>query len=115
MRAVRRLPSVATMNGADPGGLPRGTPRDSGDPPPHNPPCALVTGASRGLGRALAAGLAREGYALIIDARNAAALDAAADGLRAQGGTAGASAAGPTTIGPGRAGRAADARRRLAP
>ena len=39
---------------------------------------ALVTGASRGLGRALAAGLAREGYDLIIDARSAADLDAAA-------------------------------------
>ena len=47
---------------------------------------ALVTGASRGLGRALAAGLAREGYDLIIDARDAAALQAAADGLRAAGG-----------------------------
>jgi NAD(P)-dependent dehydrogenase (short-subunit alcohol dehydrogenase family) len=47
---------------------------------------ALVTGASRGLGRALAAGLAREGYDLIIDARDAAALRAAADGLRAAGG-----------------------------
>ncbi len=40
---------------------------------------ALVTGASRGLGRALAAGLAREGYDLILDARNAGDLDAAAD------------------------------------
>ena len=39
---------------------------------------ALVTGASRGLGRAVAAGLAREGYDLIIDARHAADLDAAA-------------------------------------
>jgi len=38
----------------------------------------MVTGASRGLGRALAAGLAREGYDLIIDARDAAALAAAA-------------------------------------
>jgi NAD(P)-dependent dehydrogenase (short-subunit alcohol dehydrogenase family) len=35
---------------------------------------ALVTGASRGLGQALAAGLAREGYSLIANARNAAAL-----------------------------------------
>jgi NAD(P)-dependent dehydrogenase (short-subunit alcohol dehydrogenase family) len=43
---------------------------------------ALVSGASRGLGRALAAGLAREGYDLIIDARNATDLDAAAGGLR---------------------------------
>jgi NAD(P)-dependent dehydrogenase (short-subunit alcohol dehydrogenase family) len=38
----------------------------------------MVTGASRGLGRALAAGLAREGYDLIIDARDGAALEAAA-------------------------------------
>ena len=49
-------------------------------------PTALITGASRGLGRALAAGLAREGFALIIDARNAAALDAAAAEIRAAGG-----------------------------
>ena len=46
---------------------------------------ALVTGASRGLGRALAAGLAREGFDLIIDARDAVALDAAAGALRAAG------------------------------
>jgi short-subunit dehydrogenase len=51
-----------------------------------NTPTALITGASRGLGRALAAGLAREGFALIIDARNAAALDEAAAPLRAAGG-----------------------------
>ncbi len=50
-------------------------------------PTAMITGASRGLGRALAAGLAREGFALITDARNAAALDAAADQIRAAGGT----------------------------
>jgi NAD(P)-dependent dehydrogenase (short-subunit alcohol dehydrogenase family) len=49
---------------------------------------ALVTGASRGLGRALAAGLAREGFDLIIDARDAVALDAAAGALRAAGGPA---------------------------
>jgi NAD(P)-dependent dehydrogenase (short-subunit alcohol dehydrogenase family) len=48
---------------------------------------AMVTGASRGLGRALAAGLAREGYDLIIDARDAAALEAAALQIRAAGGT----------------------------
>jgi NAD(P)-dependent dehydrogenase (short-subunit alcohol dehydrogenase family) len=42
-------------------------------------PIALVTGASRGLGRALAAGLVREGYTLIADARDEAALTAAAD------------------------------------
>ena len=50
-------------------------------------PTAMITGASRGLGRALAAGLAREGYDLIIDARDATALDAAADRIRAAGGT----------------------------
>src|SRR5271169_847904 len=43
---------------------------------------ALVTGAARGLGRALAAGLAREGYDLILDARNAADLDAAAHDIK---------------------------------
>ena len=47
----------------------------------------LITGASRGLGRALAVGLARAGFALIIDARDAAALDAVARELRADGGT----------------------------
>jgi NAD(P)-dependent dehydrogenase (short-subunit alcohol dehydrogenase family) len=45
-------------------------------------PIAVVTGASRGLGRALAAGLAREGYDLILDARTAADLEAAATDLR---------------------------------
>jgi NAD(P)-dependent dehydrogenase (short-subunit alcohol dehydrogenase family) len=46
-------------------------------PPPGGTRIALVTGASRGLGRALAAGLAAEGYALIIDARDGAELEAA--------------------------------------
>jgi NAD(P)-dependent dehydrogenase (short-subunit alcohol dehydrogenase family) len=38
---------------------------------------ALITGASRGLGLALARGLAERGWSLIIDARGAAALEAA--------------------------------------
>ena len=38
---------------------------------------ALITGASRGLGLALARALARRGWALIIDARGEAALEAA--------------------------------------
>ena len=42
---------------------------------------AIVTGASRGLGRALAAGLAAAGYALVIDARDGTELEAARSGL----------------------------------
>jgi len=47
-----------------------------------NYPTALITGASRGLGRALAAGLAREGYSLILDARDSTALAETAAELR---------------------------------
>jgi short-subunit dehydrogenase len=46
---------------------------------------AVVTGASRGLGLALARGLAERGWSLVLDARKAPALEAAADGLRALG------------------------------
>jgi NAD(P)-dependent dehydrogenase (short-subunit alcohol dehydrogenase family) len=45
---------------------------------------AIVTGASRGLGQALAAGLAAAGYALVIDARDGIELEAARSGLAAQ-------------------------------
>src|SRR5512138_3846074 len=38
---------------------------------------ALITGASRGLGRALARQLAKQGWGLVIDARNQAELDEA--------------------------------------
>jgi NAD(P)-dependent dehydrogenase (short-subunit alcohol dehydrogenase family) len=41
-------------------------------------PVALVTGASRGLGLALAQALSDRGWSLVLDARNAAALRAAA-------------------------------------
>lgn len=43
---------------------------------------AIVTGASRGLGKALARALAERDWALVIDARGAATLDAAARELR---------------------------------
>jgi NAD(P)-dependent dehydrogenase (short-subunit alcohol dehydrogenase family) len=42
---------------------------------------AVITGASRGLGLALAEGLARDGWQLVIDARTAADLEAAAGEL----------------------------------
>ena len=43
----------------------------------------LVTGASRGLGRALAGGLAAAGYSLVIDARDEQTLRRAAQDIRA--------------------------------
>ena len=48
-------------------------------------PIAMITGASRGLGFALADALARRGWRLVIDGRDAAALDTAAAQLRAAG------------------------------
>ena len=45
-------------------------------------PTAIVTGASRGLGLALAEELAGRGWRLVIDARDGVALEAAAAGLR---------------------------------
>ena len=45
-------------------------------------PTAIVTGASRGLGRALAEALADRGWRLAIDARDGVALESAAAGLR---------------------------------
>jgi NAD(P)-dependent dehydrogenase (short-subunit alcohol dehydrogenase family) len=45
---------------------------------------AIVTGASRGLGEALATGLARSGWSLVVDGRDPTTLDATADRIRAQ-------------------------------
>jgi NAD(P)-dependent dehydrogenase (short-subunit alcohol dehydrogenase family) len=49
-----------------------------------NSSVAVVTGASRGLGRAVAGALAAAGYQLIIDARDCVALQACAAALRAE-------------------------------
>ncbi len=47
-------------------------------------PTAIVTGASRGLGLALARSLAERGWRLVIDARDGVALEQAAAALRAR-------------------------------
>jgi NAD(P)-dependent dehydrogenase (short-subunit alcohol dehydrogenase family) len=44
-------------------------------------PVGIVTGASRGLGLALARALDERGWRLVVDARDAAALEAATEGL----------------------------------
>jgi NAD(P)-dependent dehydrogenase (short-subunit alcohol dehydrogenase family) len=48
-------------------------------------PVALITGASRGLGRATALALARAGWSLVVDGRAAGALTTAADDFREAG------------------------------
>src|ERR1700727_263100 len=45
---------------------------------------AIVTGASRGLGEALATGLARSGWSVVVDGRDAHTLAAAAVRIRAE-------------------------------
>lgn len=54
---------------------------------------ALVTGASQGIGRAVAAGLAAEGVRVILSARGQGALDEAVEAIRLAGGEAFALAA----------------------
>ncbi len=46
---------------------------------------AIITGASKGFGRALAAQLASDGWDLVVDARHADELETAAEALRAHG------------------------------
>ena len=50
-------------------------------------PVAIVTGASRGLGRAIAVDLARDGWSLVIDGRTKGPLMAVRDAIAANGGT----------------------------
>ena len=64
---------------------------------------ALVCAASKGLGRACAAALAREGVAVTITARGAAALEEAAAAIRAETGVAVTTVAGDITTEAGRA------------
>ncbi|WP_327357111.1 SDR family NAD(P)-dependent oxidoreductase [Streptomyces sp. NBC_01304] len=49
-------------------------------------PVAIITGASKGFGRALAAALARRGWDLVLDARSAGPLEQAVRELRGHGG-----------------------------
>jgi 3-oxoacyl-[acyl-carrier protein] reductase len=64
---------------------------------------ALLTGASRGMGRACAEALAAEGCALTLVARGAEALDRAADAIRAAHGVEVATVAADITTAEGRA------------
>ncbi|MBK9139016.1 MAG: SDR family oxidoreductase [Verrucomicrobia bacterium] len=51
---------------------------------------AVITGAGRGLGRAIATALAKAGATVVLTGRHAAPLEAAAEAIRADGGQAGA-------------------------
>jgi gluconate 5-dehydrogenase len=49
---------------------------------------ALITGAARGLGRAIATGLAGQGALVLLNGRDPVALEAAVETIRANGGAA---------------------------
>ena len=48
---------------------------------------ALITGASRGIGRSIAERMARDGFALLLNASNGKALEATAQEIAASGAT----------------------------
>ena len=51
-------------------------------------PCAIVTGAGSGIGRAIAIRLADDGYAVLVNDLSAERAQAVADEIKAAGGTA---------------------------
>lgn len=55
---------------------------------PANPPTALVTGASRGLGRAIAERLAQDGWQVALVARDTAKLNEVREAIQSAGGVA---------------------------
>src|ERR1700675_3438969 len=62
----------------------RATPTNTGDVGRITMQAALITGGSRGLGLALAASLVEDGWSVVIDGRDPAALDEAVRTLRAR-------------------------------
>ncbi|MCC5865661.1 MAG: SDR family oxidoreductase [Wenzhouxiangella sp.] len=57
-------------------------------PDMHDKPVTIITGSSRGIGRAAAECLARRGRAVVISSRNQESCEAVADAIRQEGGEA---------------------------